>query len=71
MLTDGINTNTDGCEVPKKGTQEFALISHQNQYDIKLYEYARDTLFIDQTKQYGSKEWKKTEKVKQQSGVQF
>jgi hypothetical protein len=34
MLTGGINTNTDGYEVPKKGTQEFAFISHQNQYDI-------------------------------------
>jgi hypothetical protein len=64
MLTDGITTNTDGYEVPKKGTQEFALISYQNQYDIKQYEYVRDTLFIDQTKQDGSKEWKKAEKVK-------
>ncbi len=68
MLIDGINTNTDGYEVPKKG---FALMSHQNQYDAKLYEYARDTLFVDQTKRYGSKEWKKAEKVQQKSGVQF
>jgi len=30
MLADGINTNTDGYEVKKKRTQEFALISHQN-----------------------------------------
>ncbi len=68
MLTDGINANTDEYEVPKKGTQEYALISHQNQFDIKLYEYARDTLFVDQTKRYGSKEWKKAEKLKQKPG---
>lgn len=68
MLTDGINTNADGYEVPKKGTQEYALIAHQNQFDVKLYEYAKDTLFADQTKKYGSKEWKKAEKAKQKAG---
>ena len=66
LLSEGINVNPP-YEIPKKGSQEWALISHQTQYDIKLYEFAQE-LFDEQTKKYGSKEWKKADKKKKGSG---
>lgn len=66
ILKDGINVNTDGYDVPKKGSQEYSLIAHQNQFDIKLYDYAKE-IFEEQSKSYGSKEWKKAEKAKKKA----
>lgn len=61
----GSNINTEGYELPKRGTQAYALIIWQTQFDSKLFEYARE-LFDDQTKTYGSKERKKQRKKEKQ-----
>ncbi len=45
-------------EIPVRGSQAFALIKWQTQFDVKLYEYARQ-LFDEQTKIFGSKARKK------------
>ena len=58
ILDNGINTNSDRYHIPKKGTQEYSLIAHQNQFDIKLYNYAKE-LFDEQTSQFGSESWKR------------
>ena len=62
-LSDGTNRNPTEYELPKKGSQAHALISWQTQFDMKLYEFAKQ-LFDIQTKQYGSKERKKELKKK-------
>lgn len=53
----GSNQNDD-YQMPKRGSQAHALLSWQTQYDMKLYEYAKE-LFDKQTKIWGSKEAKK------------
>lgn len=62
-LSDGSNRNQNEYELPKKGSQSHALISWQTQFDMKLYEFAKQ-LFDIQTKKYGSKERKKELKKK-------
>lgn len=49
----GSNQNDD-YQMPKRGSQAHALLSWQTQYDMKLYEYAKE-LFDKQTKIWGSK----------------
>eukprot|EP00591_Stephanopyxis_turris_P006837 CAMPEP_0195519026 /NCGR_PEP_ID=MMETSP0794_2-20130614/14208_1 /TAXON_ID=515487 /ORGANISM="Stephanopyxis turris, Strain CCMP 815" /LENGTH=468 /DNA_ID=CAMNT_0040648101 /DNA_START=66 /DNA_END=1472 /DNA_ORIENTATION=+ len=58
-----VNENPEAHEMPKKGSQEWALITHQTQYDIKLYDFAVD-LFTEQGKKLGTKKWKKAMKKK-------
>ena len=72
LLGDGrsnVNLDAGDYEVPKKGTQAYALIMWQTQFDIKLYDYARE-LFDQQTRYWGSKERKKEmkQKKKKQGG---
>ena len=58
----------DRIPVPVKGSREFGLLNWQNQFDIKLYIYAKD-LFDTQTKQWGSKERRKElKKLKKKGG---
>lgn len=66
LLDTGVNVSPP-YELPQKGTSEWALISHQTQYDNKLYDYALQ-LFDEQTKKFGTKEWKKAEKKKKKGG---
>jgi len=66
-LTEGTNKNPTEYELPKMGSQAHALISWQTQFDMKLYEFAKQ-LFDIQTKQYGSKERKKELKKKNKAG---
>jgi len=66
LLSTGVNVSPP-YELPKKGSMEWALIMHQTQYDLKLYDFALE-LFDEQTKKYGSKEWKKAEKTKKKGG---
>ena len=54
----GVNKNPVKYEMPQRGSQAYALITWQTQYDMKLYEYAKE-LFDKQTKVWGSKERKK------------
>ena len=61
----GSNINAEGYEIPKRGTQAYALIIWQTQFDSKLYDYAK-LLFDDQTKSYGTKERKKQRKKEKQ-----
>lgn len=61
----GSNINAEGYEIPKRGTQAYALIIWQTQFDSKLFDYARQ-LFDDQTKTYGTKERKKQRKKDKQ-----
>mmetsp|Transcript_24634 Transcript_24634/g.30279 ORF Transcript_24634/g.30279 Transcript_24634/m.30279 type:complete len:486 (+) Transcript_24634:26-1483(+) len=63
----GIGVNNADKKRPEKGDQSWALITWQNQYDIKLYEYGIE-LFTEQTKEYGSKESKKQLKKKEKRG---
>mmetsp|Transcript_17414 Transcript_17414/g.26347 ORF Transcript_17414/g.26347 Transcript_17414/m.26347 type:complete len:473 (-) Transcript_17414:1225-2643(-) len=65
-VTEGSNSNPNEYEMPRKGSQSHALLSWQTQYDIKLYEFAKQ-LFEIQTKQYGSKERKKEIKKKEKA----
>lgn len=62
----GVNKNAKKYEIPKRGTQAFALITWQTQTDMKLYEYAKE-LFDKQTKIWGSKERKKADKKKKKA----
>jgi hypothetical protein len=66
VLSVGVNVSPP-YELPKKGSQEWALITHQTQYDLKLYDFALE-LFDEQTKKFGTKEWKKAEKKKKKGG---
>jgi len=63
LIKDGTNVNTIGYDLPKKGSQPYSLITWQTQFDIKLYDYAKE-LFEKQTKLWGSKERKKELKKK-------
>jgi len=63
LVDSGMNQVTEPYPRPKKGSQAYALISWQTQYDIKLYEYAK-VLFTSQTKAWGTKERKKADKKK-------
>uniref|UniRef100_A0A7S4UT07 Sulfotransferase domain-containing protein n=1 Tax=Ditylum brightwellii TaxID=49249 RepID=A0A7S4UT07_9STRA len=63
LIDDGTNRNIEGYELPKKGTQAYALISWQTQFDVKLYEYALG-VFETQTKHWGTKARKKALKKK-------
>jgi hypothetical protein len=65
-LQEGVNRNDVPYELPSKGSQAHALLSWQTQFDLKLYEFAKQ-LFDIQTKQYGSKERKKELKKKQKN----
>lgn len=62
----GVNSNPIKYEIPKRGTQAYALITWQTQYDIKLFEFAKE-LFNSQTKIWGSKERKKADKRKKKA----
>jgi len=59
----GANANSMKYDMPKRGSQAFALITWQTQYDMNLYEFAQE-LFNKQTKKWGSKERKKKDKKK-------
>jgi len=63
----GSNINPNEYELPKRGTQAYALITWQTQFDTKLYEYGKE-LFDLQTKTYGSKERKKILKKQKKKG---
>lgn len=63
LIEVGSNRNVAGYDLPKKGSQAYSLISWQTQYDIKLYQYAKE-LFDIQTKTWGTKERKKADKKK-------
>ncbi|KAL7480158.1 hypothetical protein ACHAW6_005867 [Cyclotella cf. meneghiniana] len=65
LIKIGSNINTDGYEIPKRGTQAYALIVWQTQFDTKLFDYAK-TLFDAQTKTWGTKERKKLLKKEKQ-----
>ena len=65
LIKIGSNINTDGYEIPKRGTQAYALIVWQTQFDTKLFDYAK-TLFDTQTKTWGTKERKKLLKKEKQ-----
>ena len=52
------NANVYKYEIPKRGSQAYALISWQTQFDSKLYAYAKE-LFDKQTKEWGTKDRKK------------
>jgi len=62
-IEEGNNKNINPYEMPKKGSQAYALLSWQTQYDMKLYDFAKQ-LFEFQTTKYGSKERKKEMKKK-------
>jgi hypothetical protein len=65
LIKVGDNINAEEYEVPKRGTQAYALIIWQTQFDSKLYDFAKE-LFDDQTKTYGTKERKKQRKKEKQ-----
>jgi len=67
LLKEGTNHNNVSYEMPKKGSQAAALIKWQTQFDIKLFDFARE-LFDAQTKEYGSKERKKELKKRKKDG---
>ncbi len=67
LIKEGTNHNPTGYEMPKKGSQAYALITWQTQYDKKLFEYARE-LFLEQTKKWGTHERKKELKKKKKGG---
>lgn len=67
LIEVGSNRNMAGYDLPKKGSQAFSLISWQTQFDIKLYEYAKE-IFDSQTKAWGTKERKKADKKKKKLG---
>ena len=51
------NANIYKYELPKRGSQAYALISWQTQFDSKLYAYAKE-LFDIQMKEWGTKDRK-------------
>jgi len=63
----GSAINPDPYEIPTRGTQAYALITWQTQFDTKLFEYANE-LFDEQTKQWGTKERKKMLKKQKKKG---
>jgi len=67
LIKDGTNVNSIGYKLPKKGSQAYSLLTWQTQYDIKLFDYARD-LFDKQTKEWGSKERRKEMKKRKKKG---
>eukprot|EP00985_Skeletonema_marinoi_P023299 scaffold15419_cov206-Skeletonema_marinoi.AAC.16 len=67
LATVGSAINPDPYEIPTRGTQAYALITWQTQFDTKLFEYAKQ-LFDEQTKQWGTKERKKLLKKQKKKG---
>jgi len=67
LITVGSAINPEPYEIPTRGTQAYALITWQTQFDTKLYEYAKQ-LFDEQTKQWGTKERKKLLKKQKKKG---
>lgn len=67
LLKEKTNINDVEYEIPKRGSQANALIKWQTQFDIKLYEYAKE-LFDQQTKMFGSKGRKKLLRKKKKEG---
>ena len=67
LLKDKTNVNDVEYELPEWGSQANALIKWQTQFDIKLYEYAKE-LFDEQTKDFGSKARKKILRKKKKEG---
>jgi len=67
LSTVGSAINPDPYEIPTRGTQAYALITWQTQFDTKLFEYAKE-LFDDQAKQWGTKERKKLLKKQKKKG---
>ena len=67
LATVGSNINPNTYDIPKRGTQAYALITWQTQFDTKLFEYARE-LFDYQTKTWGTKERKKLVKKQKKHG---
>mmetsp|Transcript_6485 Transcript_6485/g.10147 ORF Transcript_6485/g.10147 Transcript_6485/m.10147 type:complete len:660 (+) Transcript_6485:44-2023(+) len=67
LTTVGSAINPDPYEIPTRGTQAYALITWQTQFDTKLFEYAKQ-LFDEQTKQWGTKERKKLLKKQKKKG---
>lgn len=67
LLKDRTNVNDVEYELPERGSQANALIKWQTQFDIKLYEYAKE-LFDEQTKDFGSKARKKILRKKKKEG---
>jgi hypothetical protein len=57
----GTNRNAHEYKIPKRGLQAHVLISWQTQFDSKLYAYAKE-LFDHQTKEWGTKDIRKTPK---------
>lgn len=68
LSTVGSAINPDPYEIPTRGTQAYALIMWQTQFDTKLFDYAKQ-LFEEQTKQWGTKERKKLVKKQKKKGV--
>jgi hypothetical protein len=60
------NANAYNYELPKRGSQAYALISWQTQFDSKLYAYAKE-LFDIQTKEWGTKDRKKALKKEKEN----
>jgi hypothetical protein len=58
LFKDGANPNPVTYEMPTKGSQAYALIKWQTQFDMKLFDFAKE-LFDSQTKQFGTKERRK------------
>jgi len=69
LVSVGIGVNYGEKPSLEKGDQAWALITWQNQYDIKLYEYASEELFPMQSLQWGTKAKKKQIK-KQKKALQ-
>ncbi len=68
LITGRTNINEVEYEIPKRGSQANALIKWQTQFDIKLYEYAKE-LFESQTKLWGSKTRKKILRKKKKESI--
>lgn len=67
LIKDGTNVNKIGYDLPKKGSQAYSLLTWQTQYDIKLFDFAKE-LFDKQTKEWGSKERRKEMKKRKKKG---
>lgn len=67
LLSQGSNQNPNGYEMPKKGSQAYALITWQTQFDKRLYDFAKE-LFDEQTKKWGTHERKKELKKRKKGG---
>ena len=68
LIKDGTNVNTDGYELPKKGSQAYSLLTWQTQFEIKLFGYVL-TLSDEQTR-WGSKEGGERTEKEEENGWQ-